>query len=332
MWARVLFLLGALLSLIADLDAGGQKIWSSRNSNCELPPEKGPGNKLELRWFYNSKSRRCERFFYGGCNGNANNFKDINECDRCCVDPDNRGYCPLMIPPPTNKDLCFKSCTRDKECSNGVSASGQKCCPFGDTKICVEAVEEHPGVCPKRVEEFTFAPCNQTCAGDHDCPLTEKCCFTGCSRGCLPSVRNDRCQLPRDHGSCSNELQRFYYEPEEKRCHPFVYRGCEGNSNNFETMELCERTCGEVSKGTEETCRTKVPGMRFAGSQQIQVIVQHIQNSFTTTGTPGSVKRFLTDHVVATAIASPQNWSARWSVMDSDKCHPLGPESLLRLQ
>nr|A7X3V7.1 RecName: Full=Kunitz-type serine protease inhibitor kunitoxin-Phi1; Flags: Precursor [Philodryas olfersii]ABU68488.1 Kunitoxin-Phi1 [Philodryas olfersii] len=93
MWARVL-LLGVLLSLLADLhaasggDAGGQKTWNPRISDCELPPEKGPCNNLELRWFYNLKSKRCERFFYGGCYGNANNFKEINECDRRCVSPD----------------------------------------------------------------------------------------------------------------------------------------------------------------------------------------------------------------------------------------------------
>ncbi|XP_026548439.1 kunitz-type serine protease inhibitor kunitoxin-Phi1-like, partial [Notechis scutatus] len=90
MWARVL-LLGMLLSFPADLDAaggdGGQESQMPLNSDCELPPDKGPCDNLELRWFHNSKSKRCERFFYGGCYGNANNYKDINECDRCCVSP-----------------------------------------------------------------------------------------------------------------------------------------------------------------------------------------------------------------------------------------------------
>uniref|UniRef100_A0A8C5RKA0 BPTI/Kunitz inhibitor domain-containing protein n=1 Tax=Laticauda laticaudata TaxID=8630 RepID=A0A8C5RKA0_LATLA len=100
----------------------------------------------------------------------------------------------------------------------------------------------------QRVEVFPFIPCKNTCNNDHDCRLTEKCCFTGCSRG----LRSDRCRLPRDQGSCSKELQHFYYDPEEKKCISFVYHGCEGNSNNFETRELCEKTCGKISKGTED--------------------------------------------------------------------------------
>uniref|UniRef100_A0A670ZNX0 BPTI/Kunitz inhibitor domain-containing protein n=1 Tax=Pseudonaja textilis TaxID=8673 RepID=A0A670ZNX0_PSETE len=54
-------------------------------------------------------------------------------------------------------------------------------------------------------------------------------------------VRSDQCQLPRNQGSCSKELQHFYYDPEEKKCISFVYHGCEGNSNNFPTRELCEK-------------------------------------------------------------------------------------------
>uniref|UniRef100_A0A8C5RIH4 Uncharacterized protein n=1 Tax=Laticauda laticaudata TaxID=8630 RepID=A0A8C5RIH4_LATLA len=131
---------------------------------------------------------------------------------------------------------------------------------YPDWFLCLSLphILEHPGVCPRRVEVFPFIPCKNTCNNDHDCRLTEKCCFTGCSRGCLPSApepeANDRCRLPRDQGSCSKELQHFYYDPEEKKCISFVYHGCEGNSNNFETRELCEKTCGKISKGTEDEC------------------------------------------------------------------------------
>uniref|UniRef100_A0A670ZP40 BPTI/Kunitz inhibitor domain-containing protein n=1 Tax=Pseudonaja textilis TaxID=8673 RepID=A0A670ZP40_PSETE len=74
-------------------------------------------------------------------------------------------------------------------------------------------------------------------------------------------VRSDQCQLPRNQGSCSKELQHFYYDPEEKKCISFVYHGCEGNSNNFPTRELCEKACGKISKGTEEACCIEVPAV-----------------------------------------------------------------------
>uniref|UniRef100_A0A8B9P5R2 WAP domain-containing protein n=1 Tax=Apteryx owenii TaxID=8824 RepID=A0A8B9P5R2_APTOW len=42
-----------------------------------------------------------------------------------------------------------------------------------------------PGVCPRRRVLHTFAPCTSSCTDDTDCPRNEKCCFTGCGRGCL---------------------------------------------------------------------------------------------------------------------------------------------------
>ena len=50
----------------------------ARNDICSLPQKPGP-NELSCRayiprYFYNSRTGRCEFFVYGGCNGNANRF------------------------------------------------------------------------------------------------------------------------------------------------------------------------------------------------------------------------------------------------------------------
>ncbi|XP_013909921.1 PREDICTED: WAP four-disulfide core domain protein 8-like [Thamnophis sirtalis] len=162
------------------------------------------------------------------------------------------GYCPAVLLPPSRGDVCFRTCTNDFDCNHGIQLPLKKCCDFEGRKICVDNMEEHPGVCLRRVEVQPFVPCNDTCDDDQDCPLTEKCCFTGCGRGCLPSVRSEVCQLPMAQGSCKKSLTRFYYDPEKKKCVSFIYRDCEGNRNNFETKELCEKACGEISK---EVCR-----------------------------------------------------------------------------
>jgi len=63
---------------------------------------------------------------------------------------------------------------------------------------------------------------------------------------CIPlrSKRNDKaCKQRKAVGSCSDTLKRFYYNSITNRCEKFIYKGCGGNDNNFETKRHCETTC-----------------------------------------------------------------------------------------
>lgn len=51
---------------------------------CSLPPVQGLCQAHMPRYFYNVTSSKCERFFYGGCGGNKNNFVNIKECEKNC--------------------------------------------------------------------------------------------------------------------------------------------------------------------------------------------------------------------------------------------------------
>nr|XP_020662707.1 kunitz-type protease inhibitor 4 [Pogona vitticeps] len=51
---------------------------------CRLPKEVGPCLAAFSRWFYNGQTQKCEAFTYGGCQGNANNFKTLEECQKKC--------------------------------------------------------------------------------------------------------------------------------------------------------------------------------------------------------------------------------------------------------
>ncbi|VDI12602.1 tissue factor pathway inhibitor, partial [Mytilus galloprovincialis] len=51
---------------------------------CQLPSDKGPCNRAIQRYYYNKRSSQCERFEYGGCGGNANNFETLSACQRTC--------------------------------------------------------------------------------------------------------------------------------------------------------------------------------------------------------------------------------------------------------
>jgi len=52
---------------------------------CELPLKTGPCKVAPLtRYFFNVDSQECERFTYGGCGGNANNFPSMRDCKERC--------------------------------------------------------------------------------------------------------------------------------------------------------------------------------------------------------------------------------------------------------
>ncbi|XP_058033070.1 kunitz-type serine protease inhibitor bitisilin-1-like [Ahaetulla prasina] len=55
--------------------------------------------------------------------------------------------------------------------------------------------------------------------------------------------RPSLCYLPADSGPCLAYMPRFYYNSTSHECQGFIYGGCRGNANNFETIDECHRTC-----------------------------------------------------------------------------------------
>ncbi|VUZ46680.1 unnamed protein product, partial [Hymenolepis diminuta] len=51
---------------------------------CRLLPDVGPCRAAQSRWFYDTSSRKCEEFIYGGCRGNENNFATKEACEAKC--------------------------------------------------------------------------------------------------------------------------------------------------------------------------------------------------------------------------------------------------------
>jgi hypothetical protein len=52
------------------------------------------------------------------------------------------------------------------------------------------------------------------------------------------------CSLPAVAGDCDGAIPRFFHNSDTGFCETFVYGGCGGNENNFETLEECEAECG----------------------------------------------------------------------------------------
>jgi len=51
------------------------------------------------------------------------------------------------------------------------------------------------------------------------------------------------CALKKDEGPCRAMKDRFYFDIDTGRCELFEYGGCQGNANNFETLQECEDMC-----------------------------------------------------------------------------------------
>lgn len=51
------------------------------------------------------------------------------------------------------------------------------------------------------------------------------------------------CHQPKETGRCFALFYRYAYNVDTQSCEEFVYGGCAGNKNNFESKEQCEQAC-----------------------------------------------------------------------------------------
>lgn len=55
--------------------------------------------------------------------------------------------------------------------------------------------------------------------------------------------RASLCALPADPGPCDAAIPRWHFDAVEERCALFVWGGCDGNDNNFESAAACASAC-----------------------------------------------------------------------------------------
>lgn len=222
----------------------GKSITNSEDDShvCSLAHDAGSCERKEFRYYYNSLERRCKLFVYGGCKGNQNNFVSEIDCLKRCGDESAIAGLPDLNTQPQLQEIDQCSQVKDE------------------------------GICPGNVPRFYFDQSAQRCllfsyggcGGNTNNFLTEDSCIGTCggpSGALIHAIqlhggfkpRKPICNLPINRGGCQAKLRRFYFDSGDETCKLFVFGGCQGNENNFETMEACVVNCGGPSDHTTAT-------------------------------------------------------------------------------
>lgn len=213
-------------------------------SFCAMKADKGPCKAIHSRYYFNIQTRQCELFYYGGCEGNKNNFLTQEECQATCVVPD----------------------SPEKKTRAGLKKEQPSFC----------LLESEPGICRGMISRYFYNAESQQCEnfmyggclGNENNFHSLKECQDICQSSsnslqtedggkALPSVVNNSspsvkqgpvlvpsfCMTPMDRGLCRANEKRFFYNHTTGKCHPFSYSGCGGNVNNFTSRKSCLRMC-----------------------------------------------------------------------------------------
>lgn len=184
---------------------------------CLSPVKVGPCRGSFGRWHFNTETSKCEKFTFGGCKGNRNNYLSEEECNQAC-----RGYTDTT---PSSRRLPSMDCNDkcpplDFRCADGCCIrGGQECdgvshCNDGsDENFCKTISDDF-----LRVLEINITKNKVHCV---DPPVT---------------------------GPCKASFPRWYYDPYNKQCSRFTYGGCDANGNNFEREDVCRITCSGVTE------------------------------------------------------------------------------------
>ncbi|EPB73257.1 Kunitz/Bovine pancreatic trypsin inhibitor domain protein [Ancylostoma ceylanicum] len=214
---------------------------------CLLPKEIGKCKETYPFYHFDRSSKSCQPFSYSGCGGNENRFMTLSQCDGLCE--------PFIHMTDTEMDCYFPV-------DQGLGKNNKTCVEnagyrfhFHSELVCFRPPGDKgncPGNANYTVKRWTYTAqlkCAQFtysgCGGNENRFATQMDCELTC-KGKKPSNNAALCSYDPDPGPCNQLRYMWFYNQTRGTCNQFLYGGCEGNSNRFESFEVCQKNC-EVS-------------------------------------------------------------------------------------
>ncbi|KAL0270939.1 UNVERIFIED_CONTAM: hypothetical protein PYX00_008205 [Menopon gallinae] len=238
-------------------------------SRCEQDMDIGTCQSYVHKWYFNRRTERCEVFVYGGCGGNDNRFDTRYECRYACLGE------PYTLPPILQRKYGIVQTTKTTATATTTTPeptvlSSDRCMQPPDAGTCQSFVHKwYFDYRSQTCDTFVYGgcegndnrydsefECKHYCLGEaytlppfvmrklglrpryH--PATEPSTTTTTT----PAPRvTDICQLDVDIGACQSYVHKWYYNRETNQCDVFVYGGCLGNENRFDSQSECREAC-----------------------------------------------------------------------------------------
>ncbi|KAJ8414561.1 hypothetical protein AAFF_G00037630 [Aldrovandia affinis] len=222
---------------------------------CTAPKDVGPCRASMTRYYYDTTNHTCQKFMYGGCKGNRNNFESMDKCNTAC---DGASDTELSNETPSgtiSKRMALAGVNAGPPDSPVSTDFAEQCQAQAKTGPCRASIPRYfynhtSGAC----QRFTYGGCR----GNRNNYASAEECLTTCTVTVLPSGRkapevnpaegtsaplSESCTAERSTGPCRGAFPSFHFDPATQSCLPFIYGGCQGNENRYDTAEECLSHC-----------------------------------------------------------------------------------------
>ena len=185
------------------------------NPACLQKVDPGHCGNWTRKYYYYEKSKRCRMFWYGGCEGNDNQFDTRKLCQEACT------------PSKLSKAKQSSSSSASSASYWSWSSSSSSLLSSSTLSSSSSSSAHDSGTQYGTVTKDHVIPRGQNKTGKQE--------------------ERDVCQLPAEQGPCYDWKIMWHFNHTRGLCKRFWYGGCEGNGNLFENKTDCVRACSTES-------------------------------------------------------------------------------------